>query len=850
MEQVFKEQKAEAARNGGSHGLFGLWRSTAQGILATALREHAQLFLQDLRYALRMVRKNPGFSAAIILTLALGIGVNTAIFSLVDGVLLRPLPYASGKRLVMLTQKAPRAGISDLRFSVKEIQDYRRETKTLDQIVEYHSMPFILLGGEEPERVQTGVVSANFFDVFGIKPILGRTFNPGEDRLGAEPLLILSYDYWQRNLGGSRSVIGRTFKMNDHVHTVIGVLPPIPQFPDNNDVYMTTSSCPFRSSQRMIEGRTLRMMRVFGRLSPGVTLAQAQGELNSIARHLEQEYPQAYPLTRGYGVTATSLREELVRHARTTLLVLLGTAALVLLIACANVANLFLARLLQRDREMAIRLALGANRRRLIRQLLTESSVLSLSAGALGLGLAYATLHLLVSFTARLTARAAEIHINTSVLLFTLGVSLFTGLVFGAIPALSSRRDVARSLNDGDRSSSAGIGKQRVRSLLTVAQISISLVLLVGAGLMVRSLFRLQRVDPGFKPANVLTVFLDLDWSKYNKPDLIHNFQRTLLKKTSSLPGVLNASIAGTFPLNQISPFSSGFQIEGRSLDSDVPLPRIDVNAVSPDYFQTIGVPLMQGRLFSESDRPDTPSVLLINEAMARHYWGKESPVGARISGDRGKTWDTIVGVVGNTRQYGLDKKVEDEAYVPLFQTARRVCSLLVQTGSDPGQMTRSVVQKVYEIDPNQPVARVQTLQHIRDESIAAPRLTAHLIELFALLALVITLAGLVGVMALSVNQKQHEIGIRMALGATRGDVVEMVLRQGLRLVLLGLALGMLGALALTRVMQQLLFQVQATDPLTFAAVSMVLVAAAVLACLIPARRATRFDPIQTLRCE
>ena len=728
-----------------------------------------------------------------------------------------------------------------------ELGDYRSQSRSLEGIVEYHSMPFILLGDGEPSRVQTGVVSANFFDVLGVTPHLGRAFREGEDQAGANPVLMLSYGYWMNQLGGDPAVIGRTFEMNDRIHTVIGVLPPVPQYPGENDIYMPASSCPFRMDPTTREGRTARMLTLFGRLAPGQTVQGANTEFEAIAARLRSQYPQAYPSGQGFSVRLASLQEEMGRRARPTLFLLLGTAGFVLLIACANVANLTLARLMRRERELALRAALGADRGRLIRQLFAEGGLLALAGGILGLGLAAGAMGLLTAFAARFTPRASEISLDGSVLLFTLVVSLVTGLAFALLPALPAKVNLVAALRDGGAATSGG-RTSRARSALVVAQVAVSVVLLVGAGLMLRSLIALQRVDPGFNPERVLTMTLDLNWSRYTTPDLIRGFHERLLTRLESKPGVVAAASTLVFPLGSSRTLGFEFEIEGRPRDPQVTLPQGDFRSVTPDYFRTLGIPLAAGRIFTSTDGATSPQVAIVNRALARHYWGEESPLGRRISADSGKTWITVVGVVGDVRHYGLDRDPTDELYTPFAQVPIREGSLLVRTTGDPHAAASIVQEEIKAIDPDQPIANVESLEELRGESLASPRLTASLLAMFAMLALLITGAGLAGVVAFSVSQRTQEIGVRMALGAERSEVLSMVLGEGMRLVLAGLVLGVAGALAATRLMSGLLYGVEATDPVTFLAVSAVLVTVAVAACLVPARRATTVDPMVALR--
>jgi putative ABC transport system permease protein len=811
---------------------------------------------QDIRYGIRVLLRNRGFTLAAVVTLALGIGANTAIFSMIYGVLLRPLPYRDGHQLVVVHQQARLAKVDDLGFSVKEVSDYRDHNKTMESVVEHHSMNFILFGRAEPERVQTGVVSANFFDVLGVKPVLGRTFEANDEKPGGDAVLILSHKYWQQSHGADPNIVGKVFRMNNRAHVVIGVLPPIPQYPSESDVYMPTIQCPFRSAQTFIENRNARMMTVFGRLKPGVRLEQAQADLSSIASNLQAAYPDSYPKNQGYAAQVVRLDEELTQRARPTFLILLATAGLVLLIACANVANLSLARVLQRRHEVAMRTALGAGRARLVRQLLTESTLLSLMGGALGLLLAYWGLPLLVAFAARFTNRTAEIQMDFSILLFTLLVSVGTGLAFGLFPALSFRQDSKQSLSaalkeEGGRSASSG--KNRLRSLLVVTQVAVSFTLLIAAGLMLRSLIKLQQVNPGFNPEKVLVMRLAPNWSRHTTPEQFREYFSRVMSRVKEQPGIQSAALASTYPLNPrgivSGPNNISIQLEGKPLMDGQLAPQVDPRAVTPDYFQTIGAPLVRGRLFTEQDDEKAPPVAIINESAARHRWGNEDPVGKRVTTDNGQTWITIVGVIGDVKQYGLEREPSDEFYNPVAQ-APFAGFLLVKTMSEPMTMSRLIRNAVHQADSDTAIDEVRTLEQVREDSVASPRLTAWLLGLFAALALLITAAGITGVMALSVTQRTREIGIRMALGATRGGILKMVMRQGMTLVLLGLAVGVVGALALNKLMTALLFATPGADPLTFAVVSFLLILVAGAACFIPALRATGIDPMLALRSE
>jgi predicted permease len=808
--------------------------------------------LQDMRYGLRSLRKNPGYAAAAILTLALGIGANTAIFSVVHGVLLQSLPYGAGDRLVRLRVDAPGAGIKDGQFSPPEMKDLKERTRSFSDVVEYHSMWFVLLGKQEPERVQTGVVSASFFDLLGVHPILGRTFLPGEDQHGAEAVLVLSHDYWMRAFGGDPSVVGRVFQMNDRPHIVVGVLPPIPGYPQDNDVWMPISACPFRSDPGMENDRDGGMLRAFARLKPGVSLDDAHRDLAEVSAKLTTDYPKSYPKTVRLAISPVALSEELTRTARPTFLMLFGTVGLVLLLACANVANLMLARLTRRHQELALRSALGAGRGRLARQLLTESVLLALVGGALGLLVAAAGQRMLVHFAERFTPRAAEIGLSVPVLLFSLGVSLVVGIGLGLIPALSPRRSLTASLQEGRERTTAGAGRLRARNLLIVTQVAISFVLLAGAGLMLRTLWKLSQVDPGFRTERVLTSRLDLNFSRYKEEDEQRAFHASLLERLKAEPGVLSVSLAGSFPLNERGPANGRFRMEGQPAVAPEALPRADFQRVSPDYFKTIAVPILKGRSLEDADRKDAPLVAVVNRSMARRFWPGEDPIGRRIGVDGREPgeirWITVVGVSGDVRQYGLANPPVEQIYLSLLQFPGLSTTALLRTAVDPSRLERLVRADVHAIGPEQPVDHFRTLAEVHAGALAAPRLTAILLAAFAALALTITATGIAGVIAFSVGQRRREFGIRMALGALPSSVQRMVLNQGMRPVLAGLALGLAGAIALTRLWASLLYEVSPTDPPTYFVVAFVLGAVAVVSCFVPARRATTVDPMVALR--
>ena len=807
---------------------------------------------QDVRYGLRGLRRSPGFTAAVVLTLGLGIGANTAVFSLINGVLLKPLPYARGEQLVVVRQPDAHSSTADLGFSPLEVRDYRDMSRAFDGFVEYHSMDFTLIGGGDPRRVRAGVVSANFFDVLEVKPLLGRTFRASDEDHGADAVLVLSHDYW-RSLGGDPAIIGRRFEMNDRVHTVVGVLPPIPQYPNENDVYMPSTACPFRA--RVVDNRRARMTTAFARMAPGVTLAQAQADVGAVSARLRASYPDAFAPGTDAHVVLSPLKDDLVQKARPTFLMLLATVALVLLIACANVANLTLARLLERARELAIRSALGAGRARLLRQLLTESTIVALAGGALGLLLAWSARGLLSAFAARLTSRASEVEIDGAVLLFTLGISVLTGILAGTLPGLPGRRKIADTLLADNGRTTSNRRRHRMRTGLVAWQLALSFILLIGAALTLRSFDNLRRVDAGFRPDHVLTARLNLNFSTYLTAehrvdaDKVNAFLRTVEDSVRQRAGVVAIGAAWTFPLNNAFQNDGTFTIEGRG-ETAGPPPKATFIGASGAYFDALRVPLLRGRTFEERDQPGGPGAVIVNQRLARRHWGEADPLGRRISSDGGKTWRTIVGVVGDVRQEGLESEPGGTVYLPFREFPGYAPTVFVRTQDDPARAAEDLRAATRRADPQTAVSGVRTLEDIRGEALSSPRLTSALLGLFAMLALVITAAGLGGLIAYSVSQRTQEIGIRMALGADRRRITAMVLREGMTSVFTGLALGGAGALALSRLVSGLLFGVGPNDPLCFAGSAVVLVLAALAGCFLPARRATAVSPMVALRSE
>jgi putative ABC transport system permease protein len=806
-----------------------------------------QTILQDLRYAARTLGRAPAYTVVAVLTLALGIGANTAIFSVIHGVLLKDLPFANGDRVVRLRQPVAVGEIADAGFSVQEVTDLRAKSRSLEAVVEYHSMPFNLLRRGEPQRVQTGVVSANYFDALGVRPLIGRSFRPGEDKPGSTPVVVLSYRFWRERLGGDSTIIGTTVEMTDRMHTIIGVLPPLPSFPNENDVFMPVSSCPFRSSESWLTRRTLRALTVFAVARPGADLAAIRSDLAGVASQMHAEHAESYGQTRGFSLSADSLLEELSGPARETLALLLATSAFVLLIACANVANLTLVRLVHRRAELVVRAALGAGRGRLARQLLTESVLVSTIGAVVGVALASGLLRVLVPYAARFTPRAFEIGLHASVLAFTLVVSIVIGLASGTLPLLAVTRDLSAGLRARGDGGQARGRRGRAERALVIAQVAVSVVLLAAAGLSVRSMVALTRVDAGYKPEQVLSLRMTPSRERYRTPEQRVALADRVVAAMREQPGVMSVAMSGAAPLAEGGRMSFAIIIEGRPRDANGTPPEVEMQTVSPDYFSTIGVPLMKGRNFDDHDRLGSEEVAIVSRSFAQRHWPSSDPVGARISGDGGDSWIRIVGVAGDVRAHALDAEPTDVFYLAYAQNPH-TANILLRSTVEPALLARRATAAIHSIDPDLPVDAVRTLLDIRLNSLAPRRLTTSLLTLFAMVALLIAATGIGGVLAFSVSQRTREIGVRLALGAQPGQVLSMVLRQGTTMIGVGLLLGTIGAVWLARFMEGLVFGIGPRDPLTLAAVCLTLAAVGVIASLGPARRATAVDPVTALR--
>ena len=805
--------------------------------------------LGDIRYGGRMMFRKPGLTAVAVLTLALGIGANTAIFSVVDAVLLRRLPFPEPDRLTLIWNTAPQIGYSQAPLAYGTFIDISEQNQSFEQIGawELWDNKSNLSGDGEPEQVRHALVSQNLFSILDIKPVHGRTFLQ-EDKADSPPVAVISEGLWKRRFGSDPSVIGKELILNTASYTVIGVMPSRFTFPSSGtapEVWLLLTQVKYPWWDR--NNRGSHDFGVIGRLKPGVSLSQAQAEMNTLASRLADKNDM--------GMAVVSLHRQTVRDMRQSLMLLLGAVAFVLLIACTNVANILLGRAVSRQKEIALRAVLGASRLRVIRQLLTESVLLSLMGGTLGILLALWGIEALAAVPSGkpdvyspYAIPTDQIGLNGDVLGFTFGLSLAAGIIFGLVPALhASKIDLNQSLKEGSTRAS-GPRRSRTRGALVVCQIALSLVLLVGAGLMIRSFLRLQRVDPGFQTKNVLTAKIVLPGSKYYRPTLQRQFYEEVMQRVRALPDVVATGITKGLPLSE-DDNGRYIQIEGQPPAPPGQQNVAKFHSVSAGYFGAIGIELLEGRLFDERDTYDARVVGIVNETFARRFLPGENPIGKRVNpGDRG--WYEIVGVVKDAKFTALSEGPMPEVYATYFQGFNPEMTMVVRTESDPRNLIGSIRQEVLEVDKDQPIAHVQTMTDRVSNSVARPRYDATLLALFALVALVLAAVGIYGVISYSVSQRTHEIGIRMALGAQKSDVLNLALRQGLSLIILGLTAGIAGALALTRVLSNLLYGVSATDPATFIVITLLLAGVGMAACFIPARRAMKVDPIVALRFE
>jgi putative ABC transport system permease protein len=802
---------------------------------------------QDLRFGARMLRRSPSFTVAAVLALALGIGANTAIFSVVNTVLLRPLPYQDPDRLAMVWEESALQGFPRNSVSAANYIDWRAQNQVFEDMAIIGRMNFNLTGEGEPERIDGRRVSANFFPLLGVKPHLGRAFLPEEDQPGNSRVVIMSYGLWQRRFGSDANIIGQALTLNGESFTVVGVMPPDFQFPSRDDELWV----PIAFTPKQAADRGNNSFEVIGRVKSGVPFEQTQVEMNAIAARLQQQYPDD---VKSKGTVVVPLHEQLVGDIKPALLVLLGAVGFVLLIACANVANLLLARAAVRQKEIAVRLALGASHLRLLRQFLTESILLAALGGVLGLLLALWGVTLLKAFIPQNISQVTAIMIDAKVLGFTLLISLLTGLIFGLAPATqTSNFNLNETLKEGGRDSAAGSRGNRLRSLLVIAEVAVSLILLIGAGLLINSFMRLRSVDPGFRADNLLTMRIELPKLKYPDHKRRTAFYAELLSRIEALPGVKSVAVTNWLPL-VLQGDTIGISIEGRPDLGPDERPDVVTRVVSHQYFSTMGIQLLQGRGFNEQDRGSSAVLVVISETMARRLWPGENPLGKRLKPgppDSPIPWFEVIGVVNDVRQFELTAEPKLQMYLQYMQAGFFVPNhLVVKTNVEPLSLAATVRRTVWEIDKDQPVSNISTMEEILSESIARQRFSMLLLGIFAAVALILAAVGLYGVMSYSVAQRTREIGIRMALGAQARDVLRLIVGQGLTLTLIGIALGLTGAFALTRLLESLLFGVSASDPATFTGVAALLLAVSLLACYLPARRAMRVDPLIALRYE
>src|SRR5262245_21032170 len=805
---------------------------------------------QDLRHGARSLFKQPTFTIVAVITLALGVGANTAIFSVVHAVLLQSLPYPDADRLVMVWETRRTNPSGQNVINMGNFFDWKEQNRVFEHMSAFGDTSVNLTSGGEPEEIPMQVATTGLFNILGVKPILGRSFATDEGKPGQPGVIVISFGLWQRRFGGDPQIIGRKLILSGNEATVIGVMPAGFNWGANAGS-LTTEMAKIWSPWQIDEQNRPRRGRGYmavARIKPGVSLAQAQAEMSAIHSRIEQQYPE---FNAGWGVNLVPLRTQFAGKIRLALLVLLGAVGMVLLIACANVANLLLARAAGRRREVAVRAALGANRGRIIRQLLTESLLLAGLGGLAGLTLAWWGTDLLVSLAPPDLLNLSQVKINAAVLGFTLGITLATGVVFGLAPAFEATRlNLTESLKEGGKSA-GGMRAQRLRNSLVVLEVAIALVLLLGAGLLIRSFARLQGVDPGFNAQNVLTMSVGLPRSKYDNDQKRVNFFRQAVAQMQALPGVESAGAVNALPF---ASFHSGtsVDIEGRPLLPVVQKLKTGVMVTDANYFRSMQIPLKRGRLFTDQEAAEMRHVVVINETFARQHFPNEDPLGKRVTiymKDDNQPCE-IIGVVGDSKHMGLDAEVKPMSYWPHPEQAYPGMTIVIRTRGDAAAITPAARNVIRALDPDQPIADVRTMESLIGTSVARARFSALLLTIFAVVALLLASVGIYGVMAYSVAQRTHEIGLRMALGARRRDVLKLVVRRGMNLALCGVAIGVAASFALTRLMETLLFNVSATDPLTFAAIPLLLIFVAALACLIPARRASKVDPMVALRYE
>ena len=813
--------------------------------------------LQDLRHSLRLLAKNPLFALVGILTLALGIGATTAVFTLVNALLIKPLPYQEPSHLVLLFEHFRAQNLDTIPVSPPEFLDYKSELKSFDKLAAFDTTTFNLSEGDLPERVFGAKVSADLFPLLGVQPIRGRTFRPEECAQGRDDVLVISERLWRRKFDRDPRILGSKLIADGKAFTIVGIMPasfefPLPlfnitgaQFGERADIWQ-----PVAFTDQELKNRGSRSYGVIGHLAPNVSPAQAQAEIETVVQGMRQRNADNYPKGDSFGATIYPLKEQVIGPIKPLLLILLGAVALVLLIACANLATMMLARATVREREMAIRVAVGASRFRLLRQSLTESVVLAIVGAAAGTMLAFWVIDLVKSIGTTTIPRLSEVHLDLTVLLVTLAIGVGAGLAFGIAPGLASGKlDLSESLKEGgERGSSAGRRHNRLRNTLVIGEVALALVLLTGAGLLLKSFVRLGNVNPGFNPDHVLTTEISLPKLRYPDKQTQINFFNELQRRVTNLPGVKHAGLTIILPMSGINSDSS-FEIEGRPKDPAHPMPDEEIRLVSADYFRTLEMPLISGRYFNAGDKLDAPPVVIINQALAEKYWPNDNAIGKRMRAPRreGRVWTTIVGVVGDVHHRGLDQAVKPEWYAPLTQVPYPSVILAVRSTQDPISLTSAIRREVQAIDAAQPIAHVRTLNDVIADSIAPRRLSVVLLTVFAGLALTLASVGIYGVMSFLVVQRTHEIGVRMALGAQRADVLRLIISRAGLLIGAGTILGLIVAFLTTSLLRSALYATSSLDLTTFALVTLTLALVALLASYIPARRATKADPMIAL---
>ncbi|MDT7603524.1 MAG: hypothetical protein QOF61_1521 [Acidobacteriota bacterium] len=801
---------------------------------------------QDVKYGVRVLLKTPLFSVVALVVIALGIGANTAIFSVVNAILLRPLPYDGADRIVSVWSTRAKRGLMHSSTSFPNFADLRAAQQSFEAMAAYTDTNAALSGGDAPEQIVGEMTTPDLFTVLAAKPRLGRLLTAEDERAGGSPVVVISHGMWQRRFASDPNILGRQISLNGRDKTIVGVMSVSFQFPFANQP--PEYFVPLDPAGEMNVQRGAGYLQVLARLKPGVTLERAQAELSGIMERLANQYKAE---NAGRSVTLISAQEDMVGTLRRTLLVLLGSVGFVLLIACANVANLLLARAAGRGREIAVRVALGASRARIVRQLLTESLLLSVIGGALGLLLAQWGVELLASVVPASVPRFGEVGLDKTVLAFTVGATLLTGLVFGLAPALqASKLELNEALKEGGRSATEGRGHNRLRGALIVAEVALSLILLVGAGLLIKSFFKLRNTNPGFDPRQTLTASVSLPSLRYGDDDKLREFYKRVVERTSHIPGVEAAAAILPLPLSD-NVIQTSFTVVGQPEPLPGEQPTSQARLVSPGYFRAMSVPVLKGRDFSEHDDEKAPKVIIVNDTLARRFFPGEDAIGKRLKLGLNDIDGEIIGVVGDVRHRKLDAEAGPEYYVPLAQVPINDAQLIVRTtGGDPAQFAGALRAAVQEIDKNQPLFEVRTMNTLVAESMARQRFSMILLASFAALAMLLAAFGIFSVMSFLVAQRTHEIGIRMALGAQVSDILRLVVGQAMTLTLVGVCLGLAGAFALTRVMENLLYEVKPNDPAIFGGIAALLAAVALIACLIPARRATRVDPMVALRYE